>query len=159
MNTTTPDEKRGPGRPRKEESPRREQERRRRKGEEANLAGKLAVPPHLLDTTRFVYRWINDEQNGRIYTMTNRDDWDLVDAKDPDAKSDDLGAKFRRAVGSHKDGSTKWAYLARKPKTFYDEDKAAEQAALDEQQSQLRRGNDKHGAAQSDYVPAGGIRM
>lgn len=157
MTTTQPDERRGPGRPRKEESARREHERRRRK-DASQTAGRLGCDPSLLDHSRFAYRWIND-QPGRIITKTKHDDWDMVPQAGEKEDSTDLGAMVSVVVGTLPDGSPKRAYLCRKPKTFYEEDKAAEQAALDEQLQQLRRGNDKHGASQSDYVPTSGIRM
>ena len=64
-----------------------------------------------------------------------------------------------QVVGTHADGSPMMAYLARKPKAFYDEDQAEKMAELDEQLNQLRKGNDKSGEAYSDYVPSGGIQI
>lgn len=156
MNTTTP-EKRGPGRPRKEDSPRREQERRRRKGN-LRAEGRLGCDTSLLDFSRFAYRWINDKP-GRIITKTKQDDWDMVPQAGEKEDSTDLGSMVSVIVGTLPDGSPMRAYLCRKPKTFYDEDKAAEQADLDEQLVQLRRGKSRSGEAQADYVPSSGIRM
>lgn len=155
MNTTA--EKRGPGRPRKEED--REESRRRRRVNGPTFEGKLGVPESLLDRQKYEYHFLNDEQNGRIYTKTNEDDWDLVPNVGESEDSTDLGAMYSRVVGSHKDGSPKRAYLARKLKTYFDEDKAREQVALDQQLEQLKRGRDAQGASQSDYVPHSGISM
>ena len=71
MNTTQSDERRGPGRPKKEETPRR----RRNRGTVA--VGRLGTNQDLLDFEKFAYRWINDDP-GRIYTMTQNDEWDLI---------------------------------------------------------------------------------
>lgn len=156
MNTTT-HEARGPGRPRKEESGKREAERRRRKSA-TQTPGRLGCDPSLLDHSKYAYRWINDTP-GRIITKTKQDDWDFVPQDGVKEDSTELGNVVSVVVGTMPDGSPKRAYLCRKLKTYYEEDKADEQAALDEQLEQLRRGNDRRGAAQSDYVPTSGIRI
>ena len=155
MNTTT-HEPRGPGRPRKEDA-KREHERRRKKSAETT-GGRLGVNPDMIDTSRYAYRFFND-QPGRIAVKTQNDDWDLVPQDGVKEDSTDLGDMVSYVVGTHPDGSPKRAYLARKLKTFYDEDKAAEQVELDRQLELLRRGLTKDGEAQSDYVPRSGIRM
>lgn len=149
MNTTQPD-KRGPGRPRKEE--------RRRKPNMETTGGRLGVNPAILDLQRFAYRWMNDDP-ARIMTKTQNDDWDLVFEDGAKEDNTDLGNAVSVVVGTKPDGSPKRAYLCRKLKTYFDEDKAAEQVALDEQLNQLRRGNSANGEAQSDYVPRSGIRL
>lgn len=146
-------EKRGPGRPRKDDSPRREAERRRRKSGN-QMPGRLGCDPSLLDHSMYQYRWLNDTP-GRVITKTKHDDWDLVPQNGEKDDSTDLGGMVSVVVGTMPDGSPMRAYLARKLKTYYEEDKAAEQAILDEQLEQLRRGNDARGKAQSDYVPSG----
>lgn len=150
MNTTQP-EKRGPGRPKKEA------ERRRRKVD-SQAAGRLGVDQSLLDFDLYKYRWINDEP-GRMVNKTKSDDWDMVPNSGEKEDSTDLGSMVSIVVGTLPDGSPKRAYLCRKLKTFFEEDRAAAQAALDEQLEQLRKGNTSQGEAQSDYVPHSGIRM
>jgi hypothetical protein len=151
----TPD-KRGPGRPRKEESAKREHERRRRKSA-TQTTGRLGCDPDLLESG-FKHRWIND-QPGRVIAKTKHDDWDMVPQNGVKDDSSDLGDMVSVVVGTLPDGSPKRAYLCRKPIKYYEEDKAAEQAKLDEQLRELRRGHDRQGAAQSDYVPTSGIRI
>lgn len=156
--TSTQREQRGPGRPRKEET----RERRRKRVGEGYLHGKrMGVNPELLDHSRFAYRWINDEQGARLVQKTKYDDWDIVTNGGGEMKEDatDLGDAVSIVVGTHPDGSAKKAYLCRKPKKWFEEDKAAAQAELDEQLNQLRRGNDRDGASQSDYVPPDTIRV
>lgn len=146
------------GRQNDDRSPRREGERRRRKTATQTL-GKLGVNPDLLDHSKYAYRWLNDEQNGRIVLKTQHDDWDLVSENGEKEDNTDLGGKVSVIVGAHKDGSPKRAYLARKLKTFYEEDRAEAQKALDRQLTELRRGNARDGSSQSDYVPHEGISM
>lgn len=156
MNTTQ-HEKRGPGRPRKEET----QERRRRRNSGVYAHGRrMGVNPALLDFNSYEYRFVNDDP-GRLVAMTKHDDWDVVANDGGAVKEDstDLGAAVSIAVGTNPDGSPKRAYLCRKPKEYYVEDQKAKQAELDKQLEQLARGNDRHGTPQSDYVPSTGIRM
>ena len=157
MNTMQPDEeRRKPGRPRKEET----KERRRNRGGGYLHGKRMGVDPSLLDFNQYAYRWINDEP-GRLITMTKHDDWNVVDNKGGAVKEDstDLGNAVSLVVGTHADGSPKRAYLCLKPKTFFEEDQAAKHAELDEQLRQMRTGNDKAGASQSDYVPTSGISI
>lgn len=131
---------------------------RRRRSFAVQGIGRLGCDPSLLDFDKFAYRWLNDEP-GRLVAKTKHDDWDIVPNTGEKEDSTDLGAAVSVVVGTMPDGSPKRAYLCRKLKTFYDEDKAAAQAALDEQLSQLRRGATRDGELQSDYVPHGGIHM
>jgi hypothetical protein len=148
---TSPEKQRGPGRPRKEEQ-------RRRRKTTVETGGRLGVNPAILNFDDFAYRWVNDTP-ARIANMTKNDDWDLVFEEGAKEDNTDLGSAVSVVVGSNPDGSPRRAYLCRKPKTYYDEDKAAEQTALDEQLEQLRRGNTREGEAQSDYIPKSGIRI
>ncbi len=150
--TTSEPEKRGPGRPPKE--------RRRRRAASVQTGQRLAVNESMLDKSRFAYRWINDSP-ARIMMMTKEDDWDIVTNEGGVVKDDstDLGNAVSVVVGANPDGSPLRAYLCRKPKTYWDEDQAAKGAGLDEQLAQLRRGLDRSGASQSDYVPNSGIRL
>jgi hypothetical protein len=134
-------------------------ERRRRGGDDEMTARRMPVRKSLLDLDRFTYRWVNDEP-GRPQYMYD-DNWDFVDrngeAMAPE--STDLGSRISQIVGVAQDGSALVAYLMRKPKSFYDEDQKKKNADLDEQLAQLRRGNDRSGGAQADYIPSEGIRL
>jgi hypothetical protein len=70
-----------------------------------------------------------------------------------------IGSRVSQVVGTHPNGSDKHAYLCRKPKAYYKEDQAAKARELDDQLTQMRKGNDRSGASQSDYVPSTGIRI
>jgi hypothetical protein len=134
-------------------------ERRRKTGLGELTGRRLGVLKSALDFNQFKYRWLNDNE-ARILAKTKEDDWDFV-TKDGGVKDDsaDFGNVVSQIVGSKPDGSALYAYLCRKPKSWWEEDQAAKQADLDEQLAQLRRGNDRAGGSQGDYVPASGIKI
>lgn len=158
MNTTTHEPK--AGRPRKEED-REERTRRRKRADDGDVVGqRLGVRKSALDLEQFAYRWINDNP-ARIQAMTEEDDWDLVPNDGDEVKKDAAatGNAVSQVVGLHPDGSPKLAYLCRKPKTFFEEDQKERQAQLDKQLAELRRGADRSGNLQSDYIPSTGIAV
>lgn len=135
-------------------------ERRRKPGDMVHLGIKLGVNEALLDRDKYAYRWINDK-GGRLEQMTKQDDWDLVDDPDKAAKpdADGLGSKVAKVVGG--DGAAPMrAYLARKPKAFYDEDAGEKRQRLDKQMESIRRGIPQQAAetealGANAYVPGG----
>lgn len=130
----------------------------RRKRTDIETTGKrLAVPSHLLDHEKYVYRWFNDADT-RLMQMTQHDDWDVM-ANNGAIASTDLGDAITRPVGTKPDGSSMKAYLCRKLRRFYDDDQKMKQTDLDEQLSRLRQGTDAKGGSQGDYIPNGGIRI
>lgn len=133
-------------------------ERRRQPGSGGVIGRRLAVREGGLDFQNYRYRWINDHE-ARFMAKTKDDDWDLVMNDKVKDDSSDLGNAVSQIVGSKPDGSALRAYLCRKPKRWWEDDQAEKQAALDEQLNQLRRGNDRAGGSQADYVPAAGIRI
>lgn len=132
-------------------------ERRRRRGDTVLMGTKLGVNPDFLDPN-FKYRWINDD-GIRVEQLTVHDDWDLVDdpKKVGKADADGLGSKIAKAV--NRGGGR--AYLARKPRKFYDEDQAEKRRGLDATMDSIKRGipqTDGGAAALSQnvaYVPNG----
>jgi hypothetical protein len=133
---------------------------RRRKGRESGemTGGRLGVLASSLDHEKYVYRWINDAP-GRIHGKTQEDDWDVVMKTGVKEDSADLGNAVSEIVGSKPDGSPLRAYLCRKPRKFYDEDQAEKNRDLDRQLADMKRGRDRSGASQADYVPHSGISM
>lgn len=133
-------------------------ERRRKIGTGETTGRRLGVLKSALDFNQFKYRWMNDNE-ARIMAKTREDDWDFVKKEGVKEDSADMGNVVSQIVGSKPDGSVLKAYLCRKPKKWWMEDQAEKQAALDEQLAQLRRGNDRSGSAQSDYIPTTGIKI
>ena len=140
---------------------REETESPRRRRDEMDMTGRrLAVNLASLDFAKFEYRYINDS-NVRLFHLTNRDDWEIVTQEGGALKHDatDLGNAVSVVVGSKPDGSALRTYLCRKPKRYFEEDRAKKQKELDEQLAQLRRGNTKAGEQQGDYIPSSGIQI
>ena len=126
------------------------QRRRRRRDDDFTASGKrMHVDPALKDEKNWSYRWMNDEP-GRLHDKTVHDDWEYVidDGKSaemtarnaPDHENQGLGTKVSRHVGVNPDGSSKHAYLMRKPRGFYEEDHAKRQRRIDEVDRQIRQG-------------------
>lgn len=138
---------------------REEVQTRRKQRDGGELEGRrLGVARSKLDFVNFAYRWVNDNP-ARLYAKTQEDDWDIVSNDGVKIDGADLGNAVSQVVGTKPDGSPLLAYLCRKPRKYFDEDQADKAAELDKQLAELRRGNDRSGAAQSDYVPSSGIRM
>jgi len=147
MNTTT-----------RESKDHQTKERRKQRGGGELTGQRLGVPKSMLDLSRFRYRWINDDP-ARIFTKTKEDDWDIVCNDGSVADSADLGKAVSKVTGLMADGKPLVSYLCRKPKTYFDEDQAVKSAELDRQMMELRRGNDRSGGSQADYIPASGISI
>jgi hypothetical protein len=132
-----------------------EQKKRRRRSDTSETRNlKLAVPSNLLDRDKFEYRWINDKASGRIQDKTVNDDWDIVHTLGADNKE----VAVTRNVGNGESGQPMKAYLCRKPKEFYEEDRAKALKAIKEREEGLRRGatGDPQGlGGPHAYVPAG----
>lgn len=114
---------------------------------------RLAIPPEFKGDTEHEYRWINDE-NGRVHNLTVEDDWNICVRSDPEASDAD---KIRRQVGTKKNGEPLYAYLVRKRKDWYDEDKRARSKANNEREDALlsRPETDDPQAAATMYVAPG----
>lgn len=109
----------------------------------------------------YVYRWINDDP-GRVHKLTVMDDWDRVTNADLGLRDDrdkNVGAGVERIVDKV---TGKRAVLVRKRKDYYAEDKAKEQAQLDETDAALQRGQSRSPEGLQGphaYIPAEGISI
>lgn len=155
----SPTPSRGPGRPRNEET---KAKRRRRSSVDALQNTKLGVDESLLDN-RFEHRWLNDTGT-RLHDKTKLDDWDLV--KDPNKTIkedvDGLGSMVSKVVGSDEHGNPIHAYLARKPREYFEEDRAEKRKLNKEQMQSIKRGvpqGDGAGLGNKAYVPDGGAAI
>lgn len=138
---------------------------RRRKGALGGAKRRLAVNEAQLDRSNYDYRFINDDP-GRVYSLTQEDDWEIVPDPSRTTKedADGLGAGISKVVGKDDHGRPVSAFLVRKPKHFADADKQAKQDQIDRQMAQIRSGPSpeqggigaKPGAS---YVPSEGIKI
>ncbi|MBK8161564.1 MAG: hypothetical protein IPK59_23405 [Rhodospirillaceae bacterium] len=132
------------------------QQRRRREdlgpGRRRNLSVSFEKDPN------YTYRWVNDEP-GRVHALTVTDDWEVVTGDgNREAKDKALGSGVERIV----DRRGRKAVLLRKLKHYYVEDKAKEQAEIDETEKSIKRGEARSPEGLSGpaaYVPAGGISI
>lgn len=138
--------------------------KRRRKGAVGQKRRKLAVNEDALDRKNFSYRFVNDTGN-RVHDMTVNDDWEVVPQAGKSVKEDgtDLGSSVSTVVGKDNNGQPIRGYLLRKPLEWFEEDKAASQAALDEQMKAIKRGRTPGGGLDPDspttYPADGGIKI
>lgn len=131
--------------------------RRRRSGDFNGLFLRLGVDEALLDRRNFVYRWINDDK-GKIEAKTQQDDWDFV--VDTSIKgADGIDTRIRRQVGRTESGPL-YAYLCKKRKDYYEEDKAKEADVRRSQRENriLKQDTGARGGVSDDpantYIPA-----
>lgn len=139
----------------------RARRRERRTVDVSGLSQKLEVPADLKDP-RFTYRWVKDTST-RLHEM-KRKDWELVD--DPriaqDERNSGLGTRIERVSDERTTHAPQKSFLMRKPKEFYDEDKAKEAAKLKAQEQAIARGEARGENGQAEpgmYVPAGGMKI
>jgi hypothetical protein len=143
---------RGPGRPPRTEEVKTERRRRTGTGAERNM--KLFVPEEAKDPN-FQYRWVNNVP-GRVKQLTQMDDYEVVSSEDGriDAGTAE-GTVVKRTVDRNEGEE---AVLLRKPRHFYEADKAEEQKLIDARDEQLRAGAapSSEGLSGSEaYVPGG----
>jgi hypothetical protein len=112
----------------------------------------------------FVRRWVNDDgnrlqdcQQGGYEFVTNQ----LPTGTDI-ASRESTDSRVSRVVGTKADGKPLVAYLMEIRRDWYEEDQQSKQKRLDEQESQMRRGEDSQGGApgrDGRYVPRDGITI
>jgi len=142
--------KRGPGRPPRTEEVKTERRRRTGTGAERNL--KLHVPEEYKDPA-FQYRWVNNVP-GRVKQLTQMDDYEVVSSEEIDSGTSE-GTVVKRTVDRNEGDE---AILLRKPRHYFDADKAEEQKLIDARDEQLRAGAapSSEGLSGSEaYVPGG----
>ena len=138
--------------------------RRRKEGAIGEHKKRLAFPDDLRDNS-YNYRWVTDS-GSRIHNLVG-DDWNIVCKEDgKSAVGTDKGNAVSVYSGTDEDKNPQRQFLMRKHKDHYESDKAAEQAVLDEQMNQLKRGpgDDDSGLGGSNhrsraYIPSEGISI
>lgn len=103
---------------------------------------RLTVPANVqeyLDQHGLVGRWINDDDKGRVYDMTERGTWDFLTAKEVGADPRNIiGERMGRRVGTKEDGTALFTYLCVKPKKWHDEDARRRARPHEEMMAEIR---------------------
>lgn len=149
-------EKRGPGRPRREDTERAA--RRRRAVLEGYHPRRLALNEDGLEREAYEYRWVNDVP-GRVDRLY-REDWDVVSDRDGLLKDDsaDAGAKVSVHAGVQENNSPMRAVLMRKPRELYQDDASAAQRRIDETEAAMSMSGERK--MDGGYDPDGeGLRL
>ncbi len=115
--------------------------RRRREGMGAERNMKLHVPESAKDPN-FVYRWVNDRQ-GRVRQLTKQDDYEVVSSTeltggDAETLTGTSEGTVMKRTGDSRIGES--VVLLKKPRNYYENDKAEEQKAIDARDAVLRKG-------------------
>jgi hypothetical protein len=98
-----------------------------------------------------VMRWVNDEP-GRIQAMHDLG----YDFAERDTRSDDIGTRISRNVGTHPNGAPKLAYLMETPEDQYAIGVAEKEERLKPFEEAITRGEDTTGRLQDAYTPTSG---
>lgn len=137
------------GRPSRQDEVKQQRRRRDTLGPDRNL--KLHVPEQAKDPN-FEYRFINDRP-GRVQQLTQMDDYDIVTTEQVESKS--IGTSVER-IGNKQDGER--MILVRKPKEFFEADKAKEAEKIAATEEAMRRAPPPSSEGLSGptvYVPGG----
>jgi hypothetical protein len=99
-----------------------------------------------LKREKLVPRWINDDDFGQRIKDAQSGGYEFVTAdgteKIGDAKElQDSNKAIKKLVGTHRDGSSKIAYLMAIPEEFYNEDQAAKEEVNMRVDNAIRGGN------------------
>lgn len=122
--------------PARARQPRAEEQARHRRRRNAGSLDRMVqfklqiFDPDDLDLENFVYYWFNDEGNN-LRRMTKLDDYEFVtttelgEAFNPELTDSESTERVRMLVGTKQDGSPLYAYLCKKPRSFWEEDNEA----------------------------------
>lgn len=150
-------EKRGPGRPRKEETARGagiKSERRRRQSDAlAGVRKRLAIDESKLDRENFEYYFAKNTPD-RLHQLTVQDDWEIVTDREGEIRQDGNGQGSEVSVlsGTGENGAPLNSVLLKKAKNYYNDDFAAKQRRIDEMENAMRRGP---ADGEQNYTPDG----
>jgi len=137
---------------------------RRRERGSVDVSGfnqKLSVPEENKDP-RFAYRWALDSAN-RMHDLRAKD-WEIAPAETTagDLRDMGTGTVIERMGNVKTVPKPERHVLVRKPREFYEEDKAREQAKIKEHEKAIVRGQTRNAEGQSEpgmYIPAGGMKI
>lgn len=127
-----------------------EKEKRRRRQDTSETRNmKLAVPENLKHPD-FVYRWVNDTEDGRVHDKTVNDDWEKVTIKGQNQEDVPVVRNAGHGLKTH---------LLRKPRKYHEEDKARSLESITTIEKAMERGEqvvDGGLTKAVSYVPGGG---
>jgi hypothetical protein len=127
-----------------------EKAQRRRRGDTSETRNmKLQVPEGLKDKD-FVYRWVNDTEDGRIHDKTVSDDWEKVTIKGQNQEDVPVVRNAGHGLKTH---------LLRKPRKYHEEDKKQSLESITSIEKQMERGEQVAAGGLDkavSYVPGGG---
>lgn len=121
---------------------------------------KLEVPEAANDPDH-VYRWINDKP-GRLQRAI-AGGWEYVEdhamqiGTGSTTRNSEQDSRISQIVGKNENGFPLYAYLMRIKREWYDEDQSVKQAAIDEVQKTIERGQFERQADDMRYIPDEGI--
>lgn len=154
-------EKRGPGRPPKTPALTEEMKRKREKilatrrgGSVGHRKRNLAVDESALDRENFEYRWVNDDPM-RVHNLQTQDVWETVSGPGYQPGKD---GQVEVMTGKDDQGAPVRGYLMRKPKVYFEEDKAGKRENIEQKMKQIARAEDE-ASVQNSYAPNGGIKV
>ena len=127
----------------------------------SGLRQNLSIPEEYKDP-RFVYRWVLDKST-RHYEMKARD-WEYADSEEvaQDERNSGTGTRIERIGNERTVPKPEKVFLMRKPREFYEEDKASEQENIRQNEEGIRRGlvkNEQGQAEQGMYIPSSGMKI
>ena len=127
----------------------------------SGFSQKLSVDESRKDG-RFTYRWVLDSAN-RMHDLRAKD-WEPAPAETTagDLRDMGIGTVVERMGNVKTVPKPEKHVLMRKPREFYEEDKAREAAKIKEQEQAIVRGQARNAEGQSEpgmYIPAGGMKI
>ncbi|QDP58763.1 MAG: hypothetical protein GOVbin1573_50 [Prokaryotic dsDNA virus sp.] len=107
-----------------------------------------------LDTVNYEYRWVNDNERGRLARMQQRG-WDIVRSSETglepeNATETELGDAVSVVTGGLKTGEPMRSYLCAIPKEIADEVREAKRIRNNEQMTALAAGRDEKAGMAGD---------
>lgn len=171
-------ERRKPGRPpnvpvqrsegREDRKEQTQKARRRRQGLGLERNKRIVIPDAAKDPNYHYY--VANDTPGRMHGLTKNDDYDVVTqdmldnqlrksrGEEPLPEGGD-GSPVKIPVGTGRDGQWMYGYLLRKPKEYYEADKAQEQKSIADAEKVMKEGPapsaDGLNRADHAYVPSG----
>lgn len=115
-----------------------------------------------LERDDLIPRWVNDDDHGQRVKNAESGGYNFVLSEGSEKVGDDdvdVDRKIKKLVGSHKDGSAKYAYLMAIPSKFYNEDQNAKESVNKQVDDSIRAGQPKGSNALNISPDKGGVSV